>query len=129
MQQTLKYVLVASLLGLLSILGTSSKAMAVAGDVEAGKQLYQQRCSPCHGPDGKANTPTAQALNPKPRDHTNGEYMNKLSNEHLAKVIKQGGAAVGKSPIMPPQADLSDQQVQDIIAFVRTLAEPPYEGN
>jgi mono/diheme cytochrome c family protein len=129
MQRTLKYVLVSSLLGLLGMLGVHSKAVAVEGDVEAGKQLYQQRCSPCHGPDGKANTPTAQALNPKPRDHTNGEYMNKLSNEHLAKVIKQGGAAVGKSPIMPPQADLSDQQIQDIIAFVRTLAEPPYKGN
>jgi mono/diheme cytochrome c family protein len=129
MQRTLKYVLVSALLGLLGLLGTSATVVAVEGNVEAGKQLYHQRCSPCHGMDGKANTPTAQALNPKPRDHTNGEYMNKLSNEHLAKVIEQGGAAVGKSPLMPPQTDLSDQQVQDIIAFVRTLAVPPYKGD
>jgi mono/diheme cytochrome c family protein len=99
------------------------------GNVDAGKQLYQQRCAPCHGPDGKANTPTAQALNPKPRDHTDGVYMNQLSDEQLFKVIKQGGTAVGKSPIMPPQADLSDKQVQDMIAFVRSLALPPYKGN
>ncbi|MEE8305157.1 MAG: cytochrome c [Candidatus Tectomicrobia bacterium] len=99
------------------------------GNVEAGKQLYQMRCSPCHGPDGKANTPTGRALNPKPRDHTNGTYMNTLSNQHLFKVIRQGGMAVGKSPIMPPQADLSDQQLQDVIAFVRTLAVPPYREN
>jgi mono/diheme cytochrome c family protein len=99
------------------------------GNVDAGKQLYQQRCAPCHGPDGKANTPTAQALNPKPRDHTDGAYMNQLSDEQLFKVIKQGGTAVGKSPIMPPQADLSDKQVQDMIAFVRSLALPPYKGN
>jgi mono/diheme cytochrome c family protein len=99
------------------------------GSVDTGKQLYQQRCSPCHGPDGKANTPTAQALNPKPRDHTDGVYMNQLSPEHLFKVIKQGGLAVGKSPIMPPQADLNDKQVQDIIAFVRSLASPPYKGD
>jgi mono/diheme cytochrome c family protein len=99
------------------------------GNVDAGKQLYQQRCAPCHGPDGKANTPTAQALNPKPRDHTDGVYMNQLSDEQLFKVIKQGGTAVGKSPVMPPQADLSDKQVQDIIAFVRSLALPPYKGN
>jgi mono/diheme cytochrome c family protein len=102
---------------------------AEEGSVEAGKQLYQQRCAPCHGPDGKANTPTAQALNPKPRDHTDGAYMNQLSNDHLTKVIKQGGVAVGKSPIMPPQADLNDQQVRDTIAFVRSLASPPYKGN
>jgi mono/diheme cytochrome c family protein len=99
------------------------------GDGDAGKQLYQQRCTPCHGSDGKANTPTAQALNPKPRDHTDGTYMNQLSNEHLLKVIKQGGAAVGKSPIMPPQTDLNDKQIQDIIAFVRSLAVPSYKGN
>jgi mono/diheme cytochrome c family protein len=91
-------------------------------------KLYQTRCSPCHGPDGKAATPTAQALNPKPRDHTDGAYMNQLSNEHLAKVIKNGGPAVGKSPIMPAQTDLNDQQVEDVIAFVRTLAVPPYSG-
>jgi mono/diheme cytochrome c family protein len=99
------------------------------GNADAGKQLYQQRCAPCHGPDGKANTPTAQALNPKPRDHTDGVYMNQLSQEHLFKIIKQGGTAVGKSPLMPPQADLGDKQVQDIITFVRSLASPPYKGD
>jgi mono/diheme cytochrome c family protein len=114
--------------GLLCAIGGTLSA-AEQGNVEAGNQLYQMRCAPCHGPDGTANTPTAQALNPKPRDHTDGAYMNKLSPEHPSKIIKQGGAAVGKSPIMPPQADLSDQQIQDIIAFVRTLAVPPYSGN
>jgi cytochrome c551/c552 len=54
--------------------------------------------------------------------------MNALSNEHLAKIIKEGGAAVGKSPLMPPQADLNAQQLEDVIAFVRSLAVPPYSG-
>ena len=98
------------------------------GNVEAGGKLYQARCSPCHGPDGKAATPTAQALTPKPRDHTDGAYMNQLSNEHLAKVIKNGGPSVGKSQIMPAHPDLNDQQIEDVIAFVRALAVPPYSG-
>jgi mono/diheme cytochrome c family protein len=99
-----------------------------AGNLEAGKKLYETRCAVCHGPDGKAATPAAQALNPKPRDHTDGAYMNALSNEHLAKVIQEGGAAVGKSPLMPPQADLNAQQLEDVIAYVRSLAVPPYNG-
>jgi mono/diheme cytochrome c family protein len=115
----------------LIVLSTTGPMVAAAeeGNLDAGKKLYQQRCEACHGPDGKANTPTAQALNPKPRDHTDGAYMNALSNEHLVKVIKQGGTAVGKSPIMPPQADLNDQQIRDVVAFVRSLASPPYKGN
>jgi cytochrome c len=101
---------------------------AEAADPEAGKTLYEQRCAPCHGPDGKANTPTAKALQPPPRDHTDGAYMNKLSDSHLFRVIKEGGPAVGKSPIMPPQFDLKDDQLSNIVAFLRTLAIPPYEG-
>jgi len=112
---------------LITIVGTVQTAMG-AGNAEAGGKLYQTRCAPCHGPDGKAATPTAQALNPKPRDHTDGAYMNQLSHEHLVKVIKNGGPAVEKSPIMPPNPDLNDQQIDDIIAFVRTLAVPPYSG-
>lgn len=108
------------------IFGAASNSVMAAGNVEAGGKLYQMRCSPCHGADGKATTPTAQALNPKPRDHSDGAYMNKLTHEHLAKVIKHGGAAVGKSQIMPPHTDFSEQQLEDVIAFVRTLAVPPY---
>ena len=121
----LTYVVV---LGMIGALGCVTTAIA-QGNIVAGQQLYQQRCSPCHGADGKANTPTAQALNPKPRDHTDGAYMNALSHDHLFKVIKQGGTAVGKSPIMPPQADLNEQQIQDVIAFVRSVAVPPYKEN
>jgi mono/diheme cytochrome c family protein len=121
------YGLVCSLCAVIIIL-VSTTTVGLAADSEAGKELYQQRCSPCHGPDGKANTPTAQALNPKPADHTNGSYMNKLSSDHIQKVIKEGGASVGKSPIMPPQADLSDEQIANLVAFVRSLANPPYQG-
>jgi mono/diheme cytochrome c family protein len=113
--------------GLITSMWIVQNAMG-AGNVEAGGKLYQARCSPCHGPDGKAATPTAQALTPKPRDHTDSAYMNQLSNEHLAKVIKNGGPSVGKSQIMPAHPDLNDQQIEDVIAFVRALAVPPYSG-
>src|SRR5215510_7820266 len=115
------------LVGLILIVRSAQHAMN-AKDVDAGRKLYQTRCSPYHGSDGKAATPTAQALNPKPRDHTDGTYMNQLSNEHIAKIIKNGGPAVGKSPMIPPQADLTKQQIEDVISFVRTLAVPPYSG-
>lgn len=100
---------------------------AAAGDVAAGKETYKARCAQCHGEDGKANTTIAKALQPPPRDHSDGNYMNKLDDTHLAKVIKGGGTAVGKSAIMPPQPDLTDDQVANLIAYMRSLANPPYQ--
>lgn len=99
-----------------------------AANVQVGKALYQQYCSTCHGPQGKGNGPAAAAMRPKPRDHTDGNYMNKLSDAHLMKVISKGGAAVGRSPLMPPwEGTLSPQQIRDVIAYLRTLAVPPYK--
>jgi mono/diheme cytochrome c family protein len=48
--------------------------------------------------------------------------MSTMSDEEMLKVIKNGGASVGKSPLMPPWgASLKDDQIQDIIVYIRTL--------
>jgi mono/diheme cytochrome c family protein len=104
------------------VLGTA--LIAHAADAEQGKKLYEQFCATCHGQSGKGDGAAAAALNPKPRDHTDKEYMSKLSDDDMLKVIKNGGASVGKSPLMPPWgASLKDDQIQDIIAYVRTLSK------
>jgi mono/diheme cytochrome c family protein len=93
-----------------------------AANAEEGKKLYGQFCASCHGQSGKGDGPAAAALNPKPRDHTDKAYMSKLTDDDMLKVIKNGGASVGKSPLMPPWgASLKDDQIKDIIAHVRTL--------
>jgi mono/diheme cytochrome c family protein len=100
----------------------STALIAYAADAEQGKKLYGQFCVTCHGESGKGDGPAAAALNPKPRDHTNKEYMSQMSDEEMLKVIKDGGASVGKSPLMPPWgASLKDDQIQDVIAYIRTL--------
>jgi cytochrome c oxidase cbb3-type subunit 3 len=102
------------------VLGTA--LFAHAADVEQGKNLYGHFCASCHGQSGKGDGPAAAALNPKPRDHTDKETMSKLSDDELLKVIKNGGASVGKSPLMPAWgASLKDEQIKDVIAYVRTL--------
>ena len=98
-----------------------------AQDAAAGKEVYEQYCALCHGPEGKGDGSLSANLDPKPRNHTDGTYMNTLSDEHLLSVVGGGGAAAGLSPIMPAWKDiLSAQQIQDVVAFVRTLAMPPY---
>ena len=100
-----------------------------AADPAKGEADYQVYCASCHGPRGAGDGPAAAALDPKPARHTDGSYMNALSNDELFKVISEGGAAVGKSPLMAPWGgSLSQEQIRDVVAFVRSLADPPYEG-
>jgi mono/diheme cytochrome c family protein len=102
------------------VLGTALAAHAA--DAEQGKKLYGQFCASCHGQSGKGDGPAATALNPKPRDHTSKEYMSQMSDDDMLKVIKNGGASIGKSPLMPPWgASLKDDQIKDVIAYIRTL--------
>lgn len=102
-------------------------AAGAKGDAEAGKALYAIYCATCHGPRGAGDGPLAASLDPKPAHHDDGAYMNGLSDEHLFRVIKEGGAAVSKSPMMAAWGrTLSDDQIRDVVAFVRTLADPPY---
>jgi mono/diheme cytochrome c family protein len=104
-------------------------AAVAAADPARGAAHYQTLCASCHGPRGAGDGPAGQGLDPRPARHGDGAYMNALSNEHLFKVIKEGGAAVGKSPMMAPWGGaLSDDQIRDVVAFVRSLAEPAYTG-
>src|SRR5918996_300744 len=109
---------------MLAVALLSTTIAVQAADVEEGKKLYGQFCASCHGQSGKGDGPAAAALNPKPRDHTDKAYMSTLSDDDLLKVIKNGGASVGKSPLMPPWgASLNDDQIKDVIAYVRTLSK------
>ena len=103
-------------------------AAAESGDPETGRADYQIFCASCHGPTGDGDGPAAQGLEPKPARHSNGAYMNLFSHDDLFKVIKFGGQSVGKSPLMVAWGGaLSDQQIENLIAFIRTLADPPYQ--
>lgn len=97
--------------------------------MEIGEELYAANCSSCHGVAGGSDGPLAATLQPKPSQHNDGGYMNALSNDYIFKVINEGGAAVGKSAMMAPWGtSLSEDEMWGLVAFVRSLANPPYEG-
>ena len=98
------------------------------GDPKKGKEKYMEnmRCSACHGDSGKGEGPAAIALNPKPRNYTDCAVMSKKSDAELFKVIKEGGPAVGLSPLMAPfGSQLNDKEVWDVVAFIRSIPNPP----
>jgi len=94
-------------------------------DAAKGATTYATLCSTCHGATGAGDGPAAAALNPKPAHHNDPEFMATLTDEILFNAVKGGGPAVGKSPLMPAwSATLSDDQIHDVVAFMRTLSQP-----
>jgi mono/diheme cytochrome c family protein len=49
--------------------------------------------------------------------------MGTLSDAQIHRMIKEGGGALGRSPQMPPWGKvLSDREIANVTAFIRTLA-------
>ncbi len=90
-----------------------------------GREIYDQLCWRCHGRSGKSDGPVSDAMTPRPRDLTDRAYMSRLADEEMLKVIKHGGESVGKSPAMMAFKEvLSDDDIDDLIAYLRTLCCP-----
>lgn len=98
---------------------------AAAGGGEASpaaaKKYFETKCVVCHGESGKGDGPGAAALNPKPRDLTDAAWQGSVDDAHLKKVLLGGGAAVGKSMIMPGNPDLKgkDAMQDELVKVIR----------
>jgi len=89
-----------------------------------GKQIYDQRCSGCHGMNGKGDGPAAQFFRVKPRDFTTCLYKFKSTpgtslptDSDLLRVLKNGVP----STAMPAFPHYSDQELMDVIEYIKTF--------
>lgn len=93
---------------------------AFAAHMEA-KDLFKKKCLVCHGESGQGDGPGAAALDPKPRNFTDADWQKGVTDEQLSKTIIGGGAAVGKSAIMPgnPELKAKPEVVKELVAIIR----------
>ncbi|HZX13799.1 MAG TPA: cytochrome c [Thermodesulfobacteriota bacterium] len=122
--------MLAGLIAVLAIGGSLLADAAGKGDPAKGKEKYNQICASCHGPSGKGDGPAAAALDPKPRNLSDAKYVSTISDEQLFKTVKEGGASVGKSPLMPAWGSvLSDNDIWNVIAYLRQdICKCQYKG-
>jgi mono/diheme cytochrome c family protein len=91
-----------------------------AGNVDHGREVFLRLCAGCHGEDGRGE---AKTFRPNVGNLAVKALMDELSDEYLFTVIQKGGAAVGKNAAMPAWgARLNDDEIRDVVSFVRTLS-------
>jgi mono/diheme cytochrome c family protein len=83
--------------------------------------IFDRKCSVCHGTTGHADGPGAAALNPKPQVFVDAAWQDKVKDDEIAKAILGGGVAVGRTPGMPPNPDLQSKPdvVAELVKIVR----------
>jgi cytochrome c oxidase cbb3-type subunit III len=98
-------------------------ANAVAESQLRGRQVYKHYCAICHGDEGQGNGFNSTNLAVPPRDFSDPQFWQEATDERLLLAVSKGGAAVGKSILMPAwERTLTDRQMHDVIAFLSTLA-------
>jgi mono/diheme cytochrome c family protein len=92
-----------------------------AGDAANGKTLFATSCVACHGPAGEGVAGLG-------KDMTTSDFIAGLSDTELVEFIKKGrdpGDPLNTTGVlMPPKGGnpaLTDAQLMDIVAFMRTI--------
>jgi len=89
-------------------------------DVKAGEKIFQKTAKPmackmCHGVNGEGNGKLGKALNPKPRNFTCSETMQKVSPGQMFWIIKNGSKGTGM-----PAMKLKDKEIWDVVKYINT---------
>jgi mono/diheme cytochrome c family protein len=93
-----------------SVLLTAS--LAAAQNTEA---LYKSKCTACHGPDGAGATTMGKKLGAK---DFHAPEVSKQSDAELFDITKKG-----KNKMPAYDKKLTDDQIKDLIKYVRTLGK------
>jgi hypothetical protein len=110
--------LILALAGLGAACGDDAPASNASPQAQAeAEQLFSTRCTPCHGSTGGGDGVASRGLTPPPRNFHDGAWQESVNDEHIERIIQFGGAAVGKSPGMPPNPDLTSKP--EVVAALR----------
>ncbi len=88
-------------------------------DLTRGKATYERHCQSCHGSSGRGDGPAAASLNVQPANFQQSRSLLK-SDDELLRTIEHG---VVFSPMHSWRGQLTDEEMQDVLAYVRLLSQ------
>ena len=101
--------------------GGETTSGGITGDATAGEEVFAGTCASCHGPD-------ARGLEGLGKDLHNNAFTSGMSDADLVAFLEVGrpaGDPANETGVdMPPKGgnpSLSEQDLYDVVAFLRTL--------
>lgn len=98
-----------------------------AGDEDAitmGKEVFEDKCLECHGPEGLGDGPRSVNLNPKPVDLSDSAVMANRSDGYLFWRVSKGGLMEPfNSGMRSFEMALTEEQRWQVISYIRTFSE------
>jgi cytochrome c553 len=96
-----------------------------ANPADEARNTFNTLCVTCHGTSGTGDGIAAANLNPKPRNYTDRAWQASVTDDQIRQIILMGGAAVGKSPVMPASPQFKDkpQVVDELVKIVRRFGK------
>jgi mono/diheme cytochrome c family protein len=98
----------------LALLSAATGARAGRPDDSPGKKVFGANCVACHGEDG-SGTPTGLSLM---APDLRSDQVQKLTDDDLKKQVSEG-----KNNMPPFKDTLSADDIQAVVAYVRTFAK------
>ena len=93
-----------------------------------GQRIFYNDCVWCHADSTPAGPSNRSNLNPNPPLINDGATLNAVSDEFLQNIVTLGGSAMGRSAMMSPWGrTLTQDEILAVIAFIRVVAQPPYQ--
>ena len=105
-----KIIVIAAAFGFAIVLNAS------AADAKAN---WDSLCVKCHGADGKGQTTMGKKLGIK--DLTDAKVQSELKDDAAFKMIKEGKKDADGKTVMKAYVTLSDEEIKDLVTFVRGL--------
>lgn len=105
----------------------------ITGDIVHGKQLFQKHCTSCHGANGEGGKGTGVTFS-RPRDLaiippalSNSGFLKSASDQIIKAALMNGRE--GTPMISFLKHGLTEQDIDDIVVYVRSFEKAPFDKN
>jgi mono/diheme cytochrome c family protein len=89
-------------------------------NIKAGKFLYKQNCTTCHGATGRGDGEAGKSLNPPPADLATLVRMPVASDGYLYWAVAKGGTAF-KSAMPAMKDSMKESDIWKVILYLRSF--------